>query len=266
FARRGSLVSLLRECARLGHDSGRMHANQESARARSLAIFALAAIPFGAACGGTAPRPSCEPQENANLRIEATDRLNPDEHGRPLPTKVRIYQLANIGTMETATFEEIWQNDEETLGDAFLGKDELWIYPDSRISRQFERNPDANYIVGVAIVRRPTGVSWRSILELPPPAADAQCAALQQNPDAPPEQPPTVYLAFELDDYQIEGAVRLEYPPPPCPENDPICAAERAAREAAEGAAPEAPEAPDAPSAPTPDVPSAPSPPRPPAP
>lgn len=239
--------------------------HRTSIRTRSIPsspLLVLASAALAWACGGNTPRPSCEPQESANLRIEATDRLNPDESGRPLPTKVRIYQLANIGTMETATFDEIWQRDEETLGDALLGKDEVWIYPDSRISRQFERNPDANYIVGVAIVRRPSGVSWRTILELPPPAADAQCAALQQNPDAPPEEQPNVYLAFELDDYQIEGAIRLEYPPPPCPENDPICVAERRAAEAAEGVeAPEAPEPPEPPSAP--DMPSGPSAPTP---
>lgn len=215
------------------------------------------------ACGGTNARPTCDPQENANLRIEATDRLNPDEGGRPLPTKVRIYQLANIGSMETATFDEIWEKDEDILGDALLGKDELWIYPDSRISRQFERNPDANYIVGVAIVRRPTGVSWRTILELPPPAAQAQCAALQENPEAPPEEQPKVSLAFELDDYQIEGAIRLEYPPPPCEETDVMCLAEQRAREEAEGVqapeAPDAPDLPDTPDVPRPDLPSAPS-------
>lgn len=229
----------------------------------SIALIALGAL---AACGGNNARPSCDAQENAQLRITATDRMNPDEDGRPLPTIVRIYQLATLGTMERATFDEIWTADEDTLGDAFLGKDELTIYPDSVISREFERNPDANYVVGVAIVRRPTGQSWRSILELPPPAQEATCAALQENPDeAPPEQP-TVYVAFELDDYQIEGSVRLEYPPPPCADDDVICQAEQSAAEQAEGVeAPEAPDAPDAPDAPQPDMPStsAPSPPAP---
>ena len=231
----------------------------------SLVLLAAPALVVSA-CANNA-RPSCDPQENANLRIAATDRLNPDEEGRPLPTKVRIYQLANIGAMETASFEEIWENDEETLGEEFLGKDEVWIYPDSRISRQFERNPDANYIVGVAIVRRPTGVSWRTILELPPPAAEAQCAALQENPEAAPAEPPTVALAFELDDYQIEGAIRLVYPPPPCAETDVMCLAEQAAREAADGVEqPEAPEAPETPGVedatsnlPSTDMPSTPS-------
>ena len=138
-----------------------------------------------AGCGGNNARPNCDASEQANLTIRATDRANPDEDGRPLPTVIRVYQLANIGTMETATFEEIWESDEDTLGEAFLGKDELTIYPDTTVNREFERNPDANYIVGAAIVRRPTGQSWRTILEIPPPASEAQCAALQENPEEP---------------------------------------------------------------------------------
>ena len=230
--------------------------------------FALAAFGALAGCGGNNARPSCDAQENANLRIIATDRMNPDEDGRPLPTIVRVYQLGNIGPAETATFQELWENDEELLGDAMLGKDELTMFPDSRVSREFERNPDANYIMGMAVVRRPTGVSWRSILQLPPPASEAQCAALQENPDEAPPEPPTVKLAFELDDYQIEGSVRLEYPPPPCEEGDVICQAERAAEEQAEGVEqpeqPETPGADDAASqAPSTDMPSTPSTPTP---
>lgn len=218
---------------------------------------------LSSACGPQA-RPSCDAQENAQLRVESTDRMNPDEDGRPLPTLVRVYQLASIGTMETASFEDIHANDEDTLGDAFLGKDEFTMFPETRISRQFERNPDANYIVGFAAVRRPTGVSWRTILELPPPAQEATCAALQEDPDNPPPEQPTVYVAFELDDYQIEGSIRLEYPPPPCDEGDLMCQAERAAADAAGGVdAPEAPEAPSAPEAPQPDMPSPGSPPAP---
>lgn len=209
----------------------------------------------GVGCGGNLARPACDAQENANLRIEATDRMNPDDLGRPLPTIVRIYQLGSIGSAERATFEEMWHGDEELLGDAMLGKDELTVYPDTRIDRAFERNPDANYVMGMAVVRRPTGVSWRTILELPPPAQEARCAALQANPDQAPADPPTVSLAFELDDYQIEGAVRVAYPPPPCAEDDVICRAERAAEEQA--GAVEAPEGPDAPEAPSPDVPPA---------
>lgn len=229
-----------------------------------LTTIGLTCLLMASGCGQNA-RPSCDAQEDAQLRIEATERMNPDEEGRPLPTVVRVYQLSNINVMETASFEEIWQNAEETLGDAVLGSDELTIYPDTRINREFERNPEANYIVGVAIVRRPTGVSWRTILELPPPASEAQCAALQENPDEAPPEPPTVYLRFELDDYQIEGAVRLEYPPPPCADDDLVCIAEREASSTLEEAQPEQPEAPETPqpetpSTPSTDAPSAPTP------
>lgn len=223
----------------------------------TLAIQTCLAFLLLTACGGNNARPACDVQENANLRIEATDRMNPDEDGRPLPTLVRVYQLGSLGTMETASFDDIHTNDEETLGEAFLGKDEFTVYPETRTTRQFERNPEANFIVGFAAVRRPTGVSWRTILELPPPAQEAQCAALQADPEAAPAEPPSVFLLFELDDYQIEGSIRLEYPPPPCDETDVMCLAERAAADEAEGV--EAPEQPESPSAPQTETPSAPN-------
>lgn len=219
-------------------------------------LLALSAITILCACGGS-QRPSCDAQEDAQMTVTASDRMNPDEDGRPLPTLVRVYQLASLSVMETASFEEIHTNDEEVLGDAFLGKDEFTVFPETRIQRQFERNPDANYIVGFAAVRRPAGMSWRTILELPPPAQEATCAALQENPDEAPAEPPTVYVGFELDDYQIEGSIRLEYPPPPCDEGDVMCQAEQSAAEQA-GSTAEGVEAPEAetPEAPTPETPS----------
>lgn len=233
--------------------STRNHMLKTLLLAASSAAVAIAVV-AAPGCGGEAARPTCDANENAALRLIATDRANPDEEGRPLPTIIRIYQLKNIGVMETASFDDIWQRDEDTLGESFLGKDEVTIYPSTKIGREFERNPDANFIVGVAIVRRPTGVSWRTILELPPPAAEAQCAALQENPEEAPAEPPTVRLSFELDDYQIEGSVALEYPPPPCDPLDVICLAERAANDTVEDA--EAPETPESPEAPSTDMPS----------
>jgi type VI secretion system protein VasD len=203
-------------------------------------VVTFAALGLWSGCGGASSRPDCDVSEEAGLTIHATERANPDVDGRPLPTVIRVYQLANIGTIETATFDEMWESDEDTLGDAMLSKDEITVYPDTTTTRSFERNPDANFIVGMAVVRRPTGVSWRSILDMPPPAQEAQCAALQEDPEAEPPEPPTVAVRFEVDDYQIEGAVRFEYPPPPCADDDLICQAERAASDTADGASGEA--------------------------
>ena len=159
-------------------------------------------------CSSAKP-PTCNLPQQTGLVIDGSDRLNPDESGRSLPTIIRIYQLKEISKLEMATFEEIWQKADETLGDTVLAKDELTPYPGRRVVRGFERNPEANYIAAVAIVRRPSGVTWRTIFELPASAAETQCAAQQQDPATPPPAPQAVRISLRVEDYRIEGEMTL---------------------------------------------------------
>lgn len=198
-----------------------------------------------AGCGGT-QSPACEIPEQGNLMIYATDRVNPDERGRALPTIVRVYQLTNLGSLELASFEDIWENAEETLGDTMLVEDEVTIYPGQRVTRMFERDPAANYIVGVAIVRRPSGASWRSVLDLPISAEAQRCAALQDDPEEAPEASALSRVVFRLDGYSIEGNLRLDESTGECG-GDLGCIRDRAESAEPPDATEEAPEAPDQP-------------------
>lgn len=174
----------------------------------TLAALFLASMSLAtAACGGKAPPPSCDLPEQTGIILDGSDRLNPDETGRSLPTIVRVYQLKEVSKLEMASFEEVWRNGEETLGDAVLGMDEVTLYPGRRIVRGFERNPEATHIAAVAIVRRPSGVSWRTIFDLPAPASATTCAAQQADPDAPPPPAQTIRLHLFVEDFRIEGTM-----------------------------------------------------------
>lgn len=163
----------------------------------------VGAVAMLAGCGA-AQAPTCDLPSDVNLTVQASDRLNPDDRGRSLPTVVRIFQVTEIGTIETARFEELWQKPEEVMGDALVGKDQLTIYPDRTMKRAFERNPEANYLVGVGLFRRPAGVTWRTILELPPTPTEQQCAAATQGDEeaGPPAVPRVVLM---LEDYRMRG-------------------------------------------------------------
>jgi type VI secretion system protein VasD len=162
-------------------------------------------------CGGTTVQPECDLPAGLELTIESTDRLNPDPRGEPLPTVLRIFQLASIASAETASFTEMWNEHEELLGDALLGMDELTVYPGRRVRRSFERNPDANYLIAMGLYREPSGQSWRVILSLPPPPGEQECAA-RANAEDEEEVVELVNPSVELymDDYRIEGTLRLE--------------------------------------------------------
>jgi type VI secretion system protein VasD len=169
-------------------------------------VWSAAALSI--ACGSVPPPQACDARESAGLHIAADDTLNLGLDERPLPTLVRVYQLRNLGRAETASFAELTEHADETLGDAMLSMDEMRLYPDRSIDTDFQRNPDASYVMAVAVVRRPSGNSWRTILELPAPSAQAVCLAMREHPDQPP--PATeLRLALELDHYQITGAVEV---------------------------------------------------------
>ncbi len=219
-------------------------ASSRRLRPAGVAIVALI-IAAGASSGCGNNRPSCDfVPESANLFIETGERLNPDESGRSLPTVVRLYQLSSIAALETASFEQIWRSPAETLGEALLGQEELVLYPSARQRRTFERNPDANYLVGVAVFRRPTGTSWRSVLALPLPGAAQQCLAKQEGEEPEPAAPPIV--RFRLEDFAIRGElIEAEPGQSPCEAAGASCGTDGSTEEA--GAAADTAEAASAP-------------------
>lgn len=127
-----------------------------------------------AACGATAPtrapgaaRPSCRVPSDVQLEIEAADRVNPDETGRSLPTRLRLYQLTNLSRLQRASFEEIWARPKDVLGETALSSEELVVYPGQVLVHRFKRDANADYVVGVAIFREPEGDAWRTAQEWP---------------------------------------------------------------------------------------------------
>jgi type VI secretion system VasD/TssJ family lipoprotein len=144
--------------------------------------------------------------------------VNLDENGDPLPTVVRLYQLKTIGAMEQASFDDIWENATDTLGESLVSVDELVMYPGQSETRNLERDPTAFYIVAMAGVRRPQGQSWRTIMSLPQPAAQQAALAATSAPGSSSDQvdpqevqpdapPPTLSVTLLLDGYAIEGSL-----------------------------------------------------------
>lgn len=168
-------------------------------------VFGGLALLVFASCGGSnrfvtpCSPPPAQPDE-IPVTIEATARLNPDTEGNPLPTEIRIYQLSDVVTMDRANFEEVWQNAAETLGESLLEEETITIYPGSSQTLRIQTNPELRAIAAMAIVREPTGRSWRAIATLPsPPAASGE----PQFPPCPPP-PPAPSVNFRADGYRVE--------------------------------------------------------------
>lgn len=154
----------------------------------------------------------CSKPEPANLWVSGAEDLNPDPAGEPLPTLVRVYQLSALGELDQASFKQMMTRPEEVLGETLLAAEEVTVYPGKSSFRSFERDPGANYAVGVAVVRQPTGTSWRAVLPLP------TCGKSSALP----------MLRFVVEGYAIRGTVGRESKPEGCKDEDADCLRERA--------------------------------------
>ncbi len=128
--------------------------------AGSIAVLGACGL-FG---GSSRPEPAPAPIE---VVVVADARLNPDEMGRSLPTVVRLYQLKSSGKIEGADFDAIYRQPKEALGEDLLQADEITISPGDTTRRRLELDKSARAVAAVAVLRRPAGVSWRAVAELP---------------------------------------------------------------------------------------------------
>lgn len=157
---------------------------------------------------GAAQRTSCPVPEQGAIVFHGSDRQNPDDRGRSLPTVVRVFQLSSIGELERASFQDLWRTPESSLGETLIGMEEVTVYPERRLSWPFERDDSARFLVAMAVVRRPIGESWRSIIELPTPSSVTSCGQVVDEEAPPPASTP--HLDVYLSDYSVRAELEMQ--------------------------------------------------------
>lgn len=172
-------------------------------RLLALAVFvwlsACSVLSLG--CAATAA-PAIKPCTlAAKVRLEASERINPDSDGAPLPTVVRVYQLRAVDRVEESDFTAIWQSPEQALGPDLTSARELTLFPGQSELLELSLKPEVRFLVAVAIYRRPTASQWRSITPLPDSAR--MCQAYEKR------GVPTPALTFRFDQYRVEGRSHL---------------------------------------------------------
>ena len=174
-----------------------------------------------------AARPSCPVPNDVQLEIEASDRVNPDESGRSLPTRLRLYQLTELTPLEHASFDDVWTRPQEVLGNSALQTEELVIYPGQLVVHRLKRNERAEYVAAVAVFREPEGEAWRTAQEWPLPGDPCQTSAQ-------PAQPALTKLRVRmfLEGNRIESVNNYAFlPKRRCPSGASDCSGDAAAGE-----------------------------------
>jgi type VI secretion system protein VasD len=159
----------------------------------------------GALASGCAPvlppaAPSPCNKQIVTLNLYSDAQLNPTTNELPRPVVVRLYQLATDLKMLNAPYNKILLKDAATLGDDLIQVDEVQLYPNDLVRVQFERNPDATMLAGVALFHDPKGQSWKTYYEFPPmPNTPAACGSsvAETDPGAPQAFPETEFFLSE---------------------------------------------------------------------
>jgi type VI secretion system protein VasD len=147
------------------------------------------------------PPPPCNNPPPVYLVLKGSDRLNPDEKGRPLVTQVLVLEVRGTARLEGADFSELSNKPKEVLGDELVSVNETSVEPSGTTTVGYQRDPKATAIVVVANFRQPSGLSWRAAAKLP--AVDVEKCPDQ--PVLPKDAPgPTdTILSFSLEDVRV---------------------------------------------------------------
>ena len=102
-----------------------------------------------------------------DLSIAASSGVNPDDEKRPAPVVVRLYELKNADTFNSADFFSLQDKDKVVLADDLVVRDQFQLRPGEH--KTIQRNADqSSTTLGVIAAYRdlPNSV-WRATWALP---------------------------------------------------------------------------------------------------
>lgn len=149
----------------------------------------------GFAIVGCKREPTCKPESvkwEVRLALAASDMINPNSEGTALPTAVRIYQLRGDLAVEDLDFATVWASEKaDELGEAFLGVEELTVYPDRADQRSLPLEDGVTHMVATGLFREPAGNTWYTVYEVPRLHPEVVCS---KAPDTKIYPDPCFYL------------------------------------------------------------------------
>lgn len=163
------------------------------------------------AAGCPAPPPAVAPPpcntQIVTLTVFSSDLINPNEGAKTRPVVLRLYQLRSDVKLFNASYDDLLLRDAEVLGDDALRSDEVEVFPGDRVQVQFERNPEANFLAGVALFQFPRGQSYKTFYEFPLMPGDGACVAAATGKE-PPNAAPKV--DFYIDGTKLDNGVQYD--------------------------------------------------------
>ncbi|MHC8369308.1 type VI secretion system lipoprotein TssJ [Pseudomonas sp. MDT1-85] len=128
-------------------------------------LTAFAALVLLAGCSSLSPYSTVT---KLNLKLTASDQLNPDLNGRPSPIVVRLLELKHPVTFENADFFSLYERAKESLVPDLVASEELELRPGETIELKLSVEEGSRYVGVLAAYRDLPETKWRYTVQITP--------------------------------------------------------------------------------------------------
>lgn len=128
-------------------------------------LLALAAFVMFAGCSALSPYSNVT---KLNLKLTASDQLNPDINGRPSPIVVRLFELKQPVAFENADFFSLYGGAKQFLAQDLVASEELELRPGEVTEMKLRLAEGSRYVGVLAAYRDLPESKWRDTVSLTP--------------------------------------------------------------------------------------------------
>ena len=128
-------------------------------------LTAFVALALMAGCSSMSPYSNVT---KLNLKLTASDQLNPDLNGRPSPIVVRLFELKHPVAFENADFFSLYERAKESLVPDMVATEELELRPGETVELKLSVEEGSRYVGVLAAYRDLPDTKWRYTLQVTP--------------------------------------------------------------------------------------------------
>ena len=103
-----------------------------------------------------------------NLKLTASDQLNPDLNGRPSPIVVRLFELKHPVAFENADFFSLYERAKESLAPDLVASEEIELRPGETVEMKLSVEEGSRYVGVLAAYRDLPETKWRYTVQVTP--------------------------------------------------------------------------------------------------
>lgn len=128
-------------------------------------LTALAALVLLAGCSSLSPYSHVT---KLNLKLTASDQLNPDLNGRASPIVVRLFELKHPVAFENADFFSLYERARESLAPDLVANEEIELRPGETVEMKLSVEAGSRYVGVLAAYRDLPETKWRYTVQVTP--------------------------------------------------------------------------------------------------